>query len=132
MITEFATIPAKNARFHWKSLPQRTGASPMVYVGHVEEKFINPDRPGSPIGCDAWFGAGDGEWSKLSDSERSTQLPILALNLIVYAACDPDEVIRQFCKIEEFYERGNSDLWIRKTINKAVTGEFSIWWPTEV
>jgi hypothetical protein len=127
---EHSTIEADEAVLFWN--PNFAGdATPKVFVGRKGDRYPGGGHDGyNPPGCIADFGAYFLKWTKeYTDRKRVQTLVHYALELIVVHGCDPREVVRQLCKVRQFYDLGERSYPMRHVISTATLGHSRSDWP---
>ena len=122
-MTEVAIIEAEDAVIYWgrrrKDHPVET-----VYVDRCESlggKHL-------PSGC-SWHGRGCSSWHEATDDERVRLMSDMAIEMMVRHGYDPATVIREFCKVRQFYELGAGSYQMRRAISHVTHGSAREDWP---
>lgn len=129
---ELASIEAVDAVIHYNA-GVLEGERPAVFVARRFEKFRNGGvrgtDPSCAPGCRSDFGAHNTVWrQQYSDADRVSVMMDYALELCV-KGCDPAEVVRQCCKVRQFYEQGADSFPMRRAISEACHGAAREDWP---
>lgn len=120
-----AYIEAEDAVIYWGG---RTKDHPVQTVYIDRAHWLDDGGKYIPSGC-AWVGRGCSSWEDISEDDRALLMMQMAFEMIVRHDYDPAVVMREFCKIRQFYEQGERSYPMRRAISHVTHSSAREDWP---
>lgn len=120
---DVAIIEAKDAVIYWN----RSAKDHPVETVYIDRPSYRGGKR-IPTGC-ANAGAIESNWKEMTDAERTSLLRDMALEMMASLRYDPVTVMREFCKIRQFYELGAKSYPMRRAISSVTYGSAREDWP---